>query len=275
MHGASADAASAAGGMTFGLLAYASVEAGPDELPALRQNPGAFGGQAIPANQLKHVDDQTVLAVAAALRLAADPAVAERDLTDWATLAAPRFLGRANLAGQFAKFKAEGAWSMSPHAVPHRCLHSVSGTLSQLLKLRGPNFGCGGGPSGDSEAFLAAAALLACEPIPGCLLFLVGHSPEHLPDSAAQWRGYALALALLPKADAACIGQVRIAPPAKHGLGCRSPNESELLAKRLPPILKGISEGRMAPRELQPSGDGPEIQFHPALTAGPLRRQAA
>jgi hypothetical protein len=62
--------------------------------------------------------------------------------------------------------------------IPHRSLHSVSGTISQALKIHGPNFGVGGGPHGAAKAMLAAGALLECEPVSGVWVILTGWNWE-------------------------------------------------------------------------------------------------
>ena len=91
---------------------------------------------------------------------------------DWGVVAAPRFLGQPAMAAALKRFQAEGAWGVSPHLIPHRSLHSISGTVSQALKIHGPNFGVGGGPGGPADALLAAAAMLEGQHLPGVWLVL-------------------------------------------------------------------------------------------------------
>jgi hypothetical protein len=76
------------------------------------------------------------------------------------------------------RFMAEGAWGVSPHMIPHRSLHALSGTVSQALKIHGPNYGVGGGPACASELCLTVAALLADPRLPGAWLLLSGWDPE-------------------------------------------------------------------------------------------------
>jgi hypothetical protein len=150
---------------------------------------------------LKHADEQTVAAlaaVAAALRDGALPG----PFTDWGAVAGPRFAGRTMVTWQVPRFLAEGAWGVSPHAIPHHSLHAVSGTLSQALKLRGPNFGAGGGPGADVEALLAAVALVEGMGLPGVWLACTRLTPEGPLEATGAPVGEcwaeAVALALVP-----------------------------------------------------------------------------
>jgi hypothetical protein len=159
------------------VAAYGTVEADAGALAVLRQNPGPPGSPlAVPASLLKHADEQTLVSLAAVLR--ALPRLNGAPLTDWGVLAAPRFVGRQMFILALQKFCEEGAWGVSPHLIPHRSLHSISGTISQALKIHGPNYGVGNGPAGASEGVLAAAALVAGGDLPGVWLVLSGWSPE-------------------------------------------------------------------------------------------------
>lgn len=173
--------------------------AGPD-VPALRSQIGSLLGKSFPASFLKHSDDQTVVTLAAVGRAIEHHGLAGTNFADWAVVAAPRFLGRVTMVSALEKFFAEGAWGVSPHMIPHRSLHSVSGTVSQALGIHGPNFGVGGGPGCASEALLAAAALVECERHPGAWLVLSGNDPEPTVGSSGQTtnpgRCSAVALAL-------------------------------------------------------------------------------
>jgi hypothetical protein len=160
------------------VLARAVVRADGAALKSLRQSPGPAVGDPLPANFLKHADEQTVAGVAAMLRAANEYGIADADFTRWGVLAAPRFLARAMVAQAVKRFGQEGAWGVSPHLIPHRSLHSVSGTVSQALHLHGPNFGVGGGPWGAAKALLAAAAMLECDRLPGVWVILTGWNWE-------------------------------------------------------------------------------------------------
>src|SRR5437868_645372 len=72
------------------VTAWATVRAGVDRLKELRANPGPVPGEPLPANFLKHADDQTVAALAAVLGAIGRHGPAA-DFSRWAVLAAPRF----------------------------------------------------------------------------------------------------------------------------------------------------------------------------------------
>jgi hypothetical protein len=181
------------------VAAYATARATSETLIALRQQPGPAPGEPLPPAFLKHADEQTVVGIAALLQAIARFGLTGTDFTHWGALAAPRFLGRAALRLALQRFAAEGAWGISPHLIPHRSLHSISGTVSQALKLHGPNFGVGGGPGGAAEAIQTAAALLQGDRLPGVWVVWTGWNPEPTPElnghaAAAEVSGAALAL---------------------------------------------------------------------------------
>lgn len=200
----------------IGLLANAYLQADHASMLETRKRPGLYRGQPLPASVLKNIDDQTMLGLAAvlvAIERLPDPTI---DLTDWAILGSPRFISRINLIDQFKKFKADGPWTASPHSIPHRCLHSVSGTISQALKIHGPNFGNGGGPGGYLETILSAISLLQAGEAPGAWVVCTGYDPEPYSDILLRngWRLHALAMALVPDASAEAKWQLRVQPAA-------------------------------------------------------------
>ena len=162
----------------FALAAFGTARASVDEVAAWRTRLRAPGGEPFPPSFLKHADEQTVVGLAAVFRAIERFGLAGARFTDWAVLAGPRFLGRASLAVALQRFAQEGAWGVSPHLIPHRSLHSVSGTVSQALAIHGPNFGVGGGPDSAGEALLAAAALCSDAALPGVWVVLTGWDPE-------------------------------------------------------------------------------------------------
>jgi len=190
---------------------FASLRLKPEGLVALRQKPPPQPGKPLSPGFLKHTDDQT-LAALTAVHEATSRLVRSPCMTDWGVLAAPRFLGRTAMVTALEKFAAEGAWGVSPHLIPHRSLHSISGTISQALEIHGPNFGVGGGPNCASEAIRAAAALLELEKLPGVWLVLTGWDPEPIGASAAGSLCGAAALALVPSRPAWQGMTMRIAP---------------------------------------------------------------
>jgi hypothetical protein len=171
-----------AGTVCCAVVAHATLRARADAVPALRQTPGPAVGEPLPPSFLKHADEQTVVGLAAVFRAIHDHGLAGTRFTDWGVVAASRFLGRATLAVALQRFALEGAWGVSPHLIPHRSLHSVSGTVSQALHIHGPNFGVGGGPGGTSEAMLVAASLVAQNRLPGLWVVLTGWDAEPVLD---------------------------------------------------------------------------------------------
>ncbi|MGH7222014.1 MAG: hypothetical protein ACRELF_02170, partial [Gemmataceae bacterium] len=173
-----------------------------ESLPELRRDPGSCYREPLPACFLKHADEQTVAALCAIYEAIREGGLQASDFRDWGVLAAPRFIGRSAMAAALQRFAAEGAWGVSPHLIPHRSLHSLSGTISQALKIHGPNFGVGGGPAGTIEVLLAATALLESKRLPGVWVVLTCLDPELPLDEtgrlAAGTQAVGLALALTP-----------------------------------------------------------------------------
>jgi hypothetical protein len=171
-------------------------------------------GEPLAASFLKHADEQTVVGLASVLQAIHDFDLSSTRFTDWAVLAAPRFLGRVTLASALQRFAAEGAWGVSPHLIPHRSLHSVSGTVSQALKIHGPNFGVGGGPGGVLEALLSAGAILDGHKVPGVWVVLTGWDPEPIPDdkNAGQTHCVGLCLALVAERPGRRAARLRLCP---------------------------------------------------------------
>ncbi|HTU17066.1 MAG TPA: hypothetical protein VMG10_03325 [Gemmataceae bacterium] len=173
-----------------------------ESLPDLRRNPGPCYRDPLLACFLKHADEQTVVGLCAVYQAIQNGHLQATDFRDWGVLAAPRFLGRPAMATALQRFAVEGAWGVSPHLIPHRSLHSISGTVSQALKIHGPNFGVGGGPGGAVEVLLAATALLESKQLPGVWVVLTCLDPELPPEEtgrmAAGTHAVGLALALTP-----------------------------------------------------------------------------
>src|SRR5205807_2272244 len=129
--------------------------------------------------------------------------------------------------------------------IPHRSLHAVSGTLSQTLKIQGPNFGVGGGPGAESEALLVAATLVGNRGLPGVWVVLTGYDPEMAPaDPTANeppvpvppCSGVALALTAVQGGGRGL--QLRLSPPE-----CGSAAETSR-ARSLPLLtLEALREG--------------------------------
>jgi hypothetical protein len=165
---------------------YATLRASLAELAQLRRQPGILPGEKIAPTFLKHAEEHTVAALAVALRALAKGNYEPGQYREWGVLAAPVMFGRDAEALAMNRFAAEGAWGISPHMIPHYSLHAVSGTISQALQIRGPNFGISGGPSALSEAFLVAAGLLSENRLPGILLVLTGYDREKIPGESPE-----------------------------------------------------------------------------------------
>jgi hypothetical protein len=199
------DGPTTAGSAAIGCVVAWAVRRAPVEAIAeLRRQPGPLPADPLPVSFLKHADEQTVIGLAAVSDAVAG-GKAGRDFHDWGVLAAPRYLGRWMMATSILRYREEGSWGVSPHMIPHRSLHSVSGTVSQALNLHGPNFGTGGGPGGEQEALVTALALLHGKQLPGVWVVFTRVNPELTPDDSGRppagsfLEGLALALTLPPR----------------------------------------------------------------------------
>jgi len=199
-----------------------------ETLPALRQNPGAVHGGPLPGTFLKHADEQAVVGLAAVLQAIQHSRLTATCFKHWGALAAPRFQGRLALAAALNRFAAEGSWGISPHLIPHRSLHAISGTVSQALKIHGPNFGVGGGPGSAAEVVLAAAALLGGCDVPGVWVVMTGWNPEPVPDREGRTSSAAVcnavALALVPSRPGWHGLRLRVAPASRGQRVVRDPD---------------------------------------------------
>ncbi len=172
-------------------------------LADVRRQPGPPSARNVPANFLKHADEQSVAGLSAVYHAIHDHGLSATDFTRWGVLGSLRFPGRPVMVASLKRFLTEGAWGVSPHLVPHRSLHSLSGTISQALKIHGPNYGVGGGHSAAEEVVFAALALLQGKQLPG--VWVVHDGPRsRRPLSTTNGNGppskcvRALALALTP-----------------------------------------------------------------------------
>ena len=156
---------------------FATAQATSQDIALLRQDLAA-PPKGLPASLVKHADDQTIVALAVTFRAIERHQLAGTDFQHWGVLASPRYLGRSSLAASLQRYETEGAWGVSPHLIPHRSMHAVSGSISQALGIHGPNLGVGGGLNGAAEIFMAAAALLADTKLPGLWVIITGFDPE-------------------------------------------------------------------------------------------------
>jgi hypothetical protein len=164
--------------------------------PSVRKEPGPGVGTALPSNFLKHADEQTVAGLSAVLHAIADFGMADTCFRDWGIVAAPCFLGRITLASALEQFAIDGPWGLSPHFIPHKSQHAVSGTISLALKIHGPNFGAGGGPTSAVESLLAGAVLLTDDSVPGVWVVITDWDPELIPVRDGEADGSSLCTAV-------------------------------------------------------------------------------
>jgi hypothetical protein len=198
------------------IVGHGGVEVTPDMVSALRQRPDKPIGEPLSASFLKHLDEQTLVGVAAVFQAIHRHALHHTAFTDWALLGAPRFMGRQALAVALQRYQLEGAWGISPHLIPHRSLHSVSGTISQILKCNGPNFGVSGGLHAADEALLVAASVLAGDRVPGVWLVLTGYNPEPIPERSSDPAPGATRPGGIPVCRAVALALVPGQPVSRH-----------------------------------------------------------
>ncbi len=249
------------GAVCCDVTADATVHVALESLTELRRQPGPIHGEPLPASFLKHADEQTVAGLAAVYQAIDRWGLHATDFRDWGVVAAPRFLGRPAMAAALQRFQAEGAWGVSPHLIPHRSLHSLSGTVSQALKVHGPNFGVGGGPGGAAEVLLAAAAMLEGQKLPGVWVVLTCLDPERPPEATGrpaagtQCLGLALALTPIGRRNAGIRLRVVCGAPTRETPGAAGPAENAgsgfdlLRLEALLELLRG--EGRGETRVIQ------------------------
>ena len=203
-------------GVCCELAAFASVRLPYEALPDVRRNPESVLGFALQPSTFKHLDEQTVVGLTAVCRACRDHGLDATSFRAWGVLAAPHFLGQTTTVTSLQRFKAEGAWGVSPHVIPHHSLHSISGSVSQVLKIRGPNLGVGGGHGGTGEALLAAAAWLGRRRVPGVwVVTTILDTPGPIDDEGRPPPGTAcvgLALALLPARAGSAGLRLRLMP---------------------------------------------------------------
>jgi hypothetical protein len=239
------------------VAAHAAVHVPLAAVAALRRQPGPPGIAELPATCHKHADEQTVCGLSAILHAIAGHGLQGVSFHDWGVLAAPRLLARPTMVVSLQRFLAEGAWGVSPHVIPHRSLHSVSGTVSPALKMHGPNLGVGGGPGGAVEVLLAAVSMLARVPLPGVWVVWTALEPEGAldlagrgdPDTACR----ALAVALTPAARAGAGLHLRLevtAATTAHQTGTAHVSDYFYLENLLNEAGGARGAGRTVLREL-------------------------
>ncbi len=198
--------------MACDVAAHAWVRVPMESLAELRRQPGPGFDAPLPASALKQADEQTVAAVVAVAHAAHRYGLDFASFQAWAVLAAPHYMGRSAIAAGLHRYQGEGAWGASPHLPPHRSLHSPSGTISQLFKVRGPNYGVCGGPGCTAEILAAAAAMIDARRVPGVWAVLTAIDPDLPPDRAG---------ALAPGTVCAALALALTPPRSSTGSGIR------------------------------------------------------
>jgi hypothetical protein len=190
------------------VVGHGFVNIRPDDVPGLRRKPGPIpdGWNPVPPSLLRYSDEQTIAGTAAVFAAIEGMGLPRDRFEEWGVVAAPRFLGRANLAVALSNFLAEGVWGTSPHLIPHFALHSSSGTISLALGAHGPNLGVGGGLHSAAEGFVAALTWISTGAVSGVWLVLSGWTPELIPQPnggpPAAGACQALAIALVSAGNA-------------------------------------------------------------------------
>jgi hypothetical protein len=226
------------------IVAHAAVQVPTDQVAPLRRNPGTLQVKTFTPAMLRLADEQTVVAISAVFQAIERHGLAGTDFTHWGILGTPTFLGRSTVVHAILRFRKDGAWGVSPHIIPHRLLHAVSGTLSQVLGVHGPNYGVGGGPDGISEALLTAMTLINTEKLPGLWLMLTGHDPEPTLDEEGLITspGVCVAMALALAAPQPGHRGLRLRLDA----GVNSPGPSLVSHQGLREALSGASPSKTA-----------------------------
>jgi hypothetical protein len=195
------------------LAGWGTARADLASIAAMRKSIPPWAPEGTAGHFLKHADEQTVLAVAAV-----DQAIRSRDETaasysDWAIIAAPRFIGRLAGTATLDRFSRGGGSAISPHLIPQHSLHSPSGALSILLASRQPNFGVGGSCDSLREGLLAALTFPVgdCQ---GVWLIATSWDPEPQIDENGSCTNqpvcYAAALAFQTAAANSTCGSLRL-----------------------------------------------------------------
>src|SRR4051812_34230702 len=146
------------------LRGFGTARADLPAIAALRKSLPAWAPSDTPGHFLKHADEQTVLAVAALDQAIQSSGRPVSDYSQWAIVAAPRFIGRMAGGATLNRYSRGGGPAISPHLIPQHSLHSISGALSILLSSRQPNFGIGGTGNSLVEGLLTSLAFPGSPP---------------------------------------------------------------------------------------------------------------
>jgi hypothetical protein len=191
-----------------GVAAVGIVIADAVEVARLRADPGPTN--AGEGRNLRHSDEQTILALAAVLRATEGSDLGPFD--DWGVITAPRWQARFGTVAAIEKFHAVGVRGVGPQAIPNYCLHAAAGTVSLCLGAHGPVFGAGGGPGHVADGLLAALAAQLGRDTTGTWLILADWD-----GGQADGAGRSVALALVPANTAATPWTLSLHPRESSG----------------------------------------------------------
>jgi hypothetical protein len=194
------------------LAALGTVRANLEMIARLRREPG---DPALSPQLLKHSDEQTVVGLAALLQARSNGNLGGEDVSRWGIVAAPQHVGRTATADTLTRFTRRGVTGASPLIVPHRSLHSISGTISEALGIHGPNLAVSGGPGNLAEGLLAALTLLNENRLPGIWVVLTQWDPEPALPNEAPIEAFcqAQALVLMPGSSGRAGQRIRLVRP--------------------------------------------------------------
>lgn len=187
-------------GVAARVLSAARARCRTADLGALRDQLAAAFPQTLGAGTLKNCDELTLVSIEAVRRASARlPGPTPK----WGVVAGVRSPGRPRMADALARFRDRGAWSVTPHFIPHSLLHSAAGLVGQAFGLHGPGAGFGGMPGSEGDVLLAAAGWLAGGDLPGAWLVWAGWASGSPSDGPAV---EALAAAVVPAAGESAAG---------------------------------------------------------------------
>ena len=167
-----------------GLTAFAAVQVPRPQIQAMRRQP--HPAVSLSPGLLKYAEEQTVVSLSAVYHAIHNFGLQNQNFTDWGVVAGPRFLGRETCAQAIDKYYRLGALSMSPLVVPYISLHAVSGAISLLLKMNGPNLGICGAHGGIVQTLLAGLTMQREHHLPGIWMVVSAWDPEPIPDEAGK-----------------------------------------------------------------------------------------
>jgi hypothetical protein len=102
---------------------------------------------------LRHADEQTILALAAVRR--GTESLPPVSFDNWGVIVSPRWQGRSGTTAFIERYHEIGVRGIGPHAIPNLSLHAAAATVSLCLGARGPVYGAGGGPAHVGDGLLA------------------------------------------------------------------------------------------------------------------------